>query len=134
MIYLVLDQCFPMRQIQTLMMTWSCPMLPLMMNQAVLESGKKLRISRNSYYQSSDRFWHLRCTEKSRILSTDIEYGLCWWQVEDFGDRSFILPSPSVIHRWSLEHIVSSLQSPSSFLTPPYFHQHQFDHWEFPDS
>ena len=40
MIYLVLDQCFPMRQIQTLMMTWSCPMLPLMMNQAVLESGK----------------------------------------------------------------------------------------------
>ena len=40
MIYLVLDQCFPMRQIQTLMMTWSCPMLQPTMNQAVLASGK----------------------------------------------------------------------------------------------
>ena len=40
MINLVLDQCFPMRQIQTLMMTWSCRMPPPMMNQAVLESGK----------------------------------------------------------------------------------------------
>ena len=40
MIYLVLDQCFPMRQIQTLMMTWSCPMLQPTMNQAVLASGE----------------------------------------------------------------------------------------------
>ena len=84
MIYLVLDQCFPMRQIQTLMMTWSCPMLPPMMNQAVLESGKISLMPRKSFSQSFDIFWHQRFPEKQKkgwLLLEKVFLVTCGWQI-----------------------------------------------------